>query len=282
MGDVPISDVPAVAIYTRLGVMAAQLGIDGFQLEATRNQLTPAVNEYARISLDGDFRQLALRTFVVRPPGLTRPGATYLELETNPNAAHPDGTLLVSGSRPIEDELRLLAGHGSGEPGRTVPNVRDFVVTRVGEFRRLLGTGTVDLLGQRVVASREFLWLLGVRLRTASLREVTMLAEAVGVAPYQLAMLGTLHGDLAARGCLVSITVSPLAIRPELSIEYRDLSWEQVVSTTSRLRGTKAGGGFGVFAGAFAAPRASCFEITFRSSQVASVRASVEYESNVA
>jgi hypothetical protein len=278
MGDVSISDLLAVATYTRLGVLAHQLGIDPFQLESSRKQLTPGVNAYARVWLDADFRRLALRTFVVRPDALTRPGSTYLELETNPDTGRPDTTLLVVGPRPLDQDLLLL---GKPETGTQVQAVVPGVIEGLRAHLAALGDRPVAVLGQRLLPN-EANWLLGFELGTDSAREVSMIAESIGIEPYQLMMLGALHGDLAAKGCLATVGCRLSSIRRELTIEYRDLSWPQVISTTNRLRAIKSEGGFGVLAGAFSAERAAYLEITFRSDQVARVRAAIEVVSNVA
>ncbi len=278
MGDVSLGDLPAVAIYTRLGVLAHQLGIDGFQLESSRNQLTAGVNAYARVYLDAEFRRIALRTFVVRPPMLSRPGSTYLELETNPDAGTPDTTLLVVGARSLEDDLKMLADPTTGTATQAVPApVLDALRTRLAA----LGSTPVAVLGQRMLP-REANWLLGFELGADSVREVSEVAESMRVAPYQVAMLGALHGDLAHKGCLATVACKLTNIRQELTIEYRDLAWEQVLSTTNRLRGMKSETGFGVFAGAYNADRAAYLEITFRADEVPRVRAAVEHVSNVA
>lgn len=278
MGDVSLGDLPAVAIYTRLGVMAHQLGIDGFQLESSRNQLTAGVNAYARVYLDADFKRLALRTFVMRPPMLTRPGATYLELETNPVSGMPDSTLFVFAARALEEDLRLLAEPATGSnPQAVSAAVIDGLRTRLTAFP----SAPVAVLGQRLVP-REANWLLGFELGADSVAAVSAVAESLRVAPYQVAMLGALHEDLAHKGCLAVVGCTLNTIRQELTIEYRDLSWEQVITTTNRLRAMKSEGGFGVLAGAYNADRAAYLEITFRADEVPRVRAAVEHVSNVA
>jgi hypothetical protein len=287
MGNVSGSELAAVAIYTRIGVLAAQLGIDGFQLESSRKQLTPAVNEYARVWIDAEFRRIALRTLVSRPPMLTRPGTTYLELETNPDGDAPNGTLLVVGRRALSDDLQLLA-HGTPSAdvlhldeiqraaGAGTPGLPATVVTQLETQLLGIGASSVDVVGQRMVGT-QLEWLLGIELPAPSVREATTLAEAIGIEPYQLAMLGALHGDLAASECLLTISCSRRGVGPQVTIEYRDLAWEQVVTTAARLRAKSSASGFGVFAGAFAAERAACFEVTLGRDELPRVRAAIEH-----
>lgn len=287
MGDVPLSDLPAAAIYTRLGVMAKRLGIDPFQFESSRNQLTSAVNRYARISLDADFRRIALRTFVPQPPMLVRPGTTYLEVESNPHSDVPNGSLLVVGARALDEDLRVLARGTPGVDltdlearlqvfGAGTPPVAPSVVAELADKLRSIGATQADVLGQRY-RSGEVHWLVGVELPATSVREASVIADAIGVEPYHRVMLGALHDELSAKGCLLTLSCTPAAMHAEVTIEYRDLSWEQVVTTSARLRNVKTGEGFGVLAGAFAAERAAFYEITLRRGQVPGARAAIEH-----
>jgi hypothetical protein len=287
MGDVSGGELAAIAIYTRIGVLAAQLGIDGFQLESSRRQLTSAVNTYARVWIDAEFRRIGLRTFVPPPPTLARPGITYLELETNPDGDVPNGTLLVVGRRALAEDLQLLSeATPSGDvvhldrPQRAAslgaPGLSPTVVSQIETHLRRIGVSSVDVVGQRMIGT-ELEWTLGVELPARSVGEVSTLADAIGVEPYQLAMLGALHGDLAGSGCLVAVAASRRGVGPQVTIEYRDLPWDQVIRTATRLRAKDAAAGFGVFAGAFAADRAACFEVTFRRDELPRVRAAVEH-----
>jgi hypothetical protein len=273
MGDVSLSDLPAAAFFARLGTMAHQLGMDPFQFESSRKQLTSSLKDYARVAVDGRDRRIAVRTTVPRPPMLTRPGTTFLDVETNLAGAIPFGTLLVVGPATVDEDLSLLA---NGMPAADLPETRNVDAKVIAQLReRLLVLGqNVGVLGQRRV-ERNLQWLLGVELGADSVRAVCTVADLVSVAPYQQMLLGAMHEELARNGCLVTLACAPWQLERELTVEYRDLAWEQAVTTASRV-GADAGKAFGVLAGAFVAERAAALEITFRSDGPARVRAAIE------
>src|SRR5262245_43207313 len=263
----PLDQLKANAILARLGVMAGGLGIDPTQLRTPTVPLMEALDHAGRIWLDADFRRIGLRTYEPQPPAMVRAGRAEVELETDPDGPKAVTTLWLSGPVPLAEDLAALAANG-------IPRT---VVDDLGGKLRALGATRSIELGFGTLPDG-LPWLVGVELGADSVQPVSVLAEALGVAPYQVALLGQVHPDLAANGCIVTVAVTEVAIRPELAIEYRDVTWQSAIATTNRLRRIDASKPYGVLAGAFSADRAAALEITVRADQLARVRVAVQYD----
>jgi len=261
--DEALSHLRAISTLTRLKVMTGRLGIDAPFLTSRAPELVPSLDRYARVWLDADFRRIALRTLAPAPV-LARPGISYVELESIPSFPESVETALVVGSHPLEGDLRALADGG----------VDRSVVDDLAGKLQMLGSQASELLGRRTIPGDQH-WLLGVGVGADSVGEVSRLTDAFGVSPFQLAMLGQVHPELAAHGCLVTVACTTGAIR-ELAFEYRDVAWPRVIWLTDRLRSITSAAPYGAFAGAFNADNAARVEITLRPEQKAGVRVAVE------
>ena len=254
--------IRAKEIVARFAVAAAGLGIDPSALRTELIRLVESLDRYGCIWVDADFRRIGLRTLEAKPPPLPRPGRAHVELETNPDGK-PLTTLWMVGAGPLDDDLDMIAADG-------VPRA---LVDDLGAKLRALGATRAIAVGHR-----QGTWLVTVELGADSVQPVSVLAEAIGVAPYQVAMLGQVHDELAVNGCTATLAITRAGIRPELSIAYRSVAWPTAIAVTNRLHRGDASRGYGVFAGAFQTEHASYLEITFRADAVARVRAAFEYD----
>ncbi|MBL0213624.1 MAG: hypothetical protein IPQ07_07065 [Myxococcales bacterium] len=273
MAETPDPTRRTIDVLTRLALAADRLGIDSSALQPQLLGLGNAPASYARISLDTADR-LALRVGQATPT-LVRPGVAQLEVGS-------DGVngAFAFGRRPFAADLALLSDVSA--------DARTSLAQRLGS----LGGGRCDAIarysnGRWLAAVTHELSDLGPS-PTQELVAVTSLlftiTGALGVPPEQRALLQQAHVVLAAgKGYTLWLSCDDDHVIPELTIEYRDVEWKHVVGLTDSLRpGTSSGPRLGVFAGAFDAPKASAFAITYGTGDVATVAIAVERTTQVA
>lgn len=270
MAENPDTSRGTIDVLTRLAVASERLGIDTSSLQPRLPELQMAPGTYSRITLDTSDR-LALRV-PASAPSIPRPGDAQRELGSDGGEV-----AFVFGRRPIVQDLPLLAG--------VSPATRSALGERLGS----LGDGRCDGLAHRSDGT----WLAAVAHELADAgpsptdelvamtSRLFTITSALGVPPRQRDLLQQAHVVLAAgRGYTLWVACDHQRVIPQLTIEYRDVEWKHVVGLTDALRPeTSSGPRLGVFAGAFDAPRASAFALTFRAGEVADVAISVDRSS---
>jgi hypothetical protein len=103
-------------------------------------------------------------------------------------------------------------------------------------------------------------------------------ANRFGVSQLYQAMMQEVHRGLGENGYTVTFTCDRKGLRPQVTLEYRDVAWTYVVGMTDALRpGTSSGTGLGMFAGAMGAgATASGLAITYRAGMTAHVRVAID------
>ena len=245
-------------------VASAGLGIDVDLLRVELARLATSLGQYGCIWLDAQARRIGLRTFEAGPPPLARPGHPHVEVESTSDGLQ--SVLWIVGEAPLADDLATLAADG----------VSRAIVDELGGKLRTLGATRSFAIGNRLGQ-----WFVTSSVSTGSVQQLSALAEALGITPYQVAMLGQLHTELDANGCTVTLACTQDAIAPELVITYSGVAWPTAITVTNRLLRTDPSRAYGVFAGALQADVASYLELTFRSTPSSRVRVAFEYESGV-